>query len=66
MVAEGEAHGVGAVGRDDVERVDAVAEGLGHLAALAVLDDGVDEDVAEGDGAFAGPLPRSWRRGSSG
>ncbi len=42
-----EAHGVGAVAVDDVSRVDAVAEGLGHLLPVTVLDHGVDEDVGE-------------------
>ncbi len=41
------------MGVDDVERVHAVAGGLAHALAVAVLDDGVDEDVAEGDGAVA-------------
>ena len=53
---QGEAHGVGAVAVDDVQRVDAVAQALGHLAALAVLDHRVDVHVAERDG----------RRGSTG
>ena len=44
---------IGAVGGDDVARVHAVAQGLAHLAALAVLDHGVDEDIAERDGAGA-------------
>jgi hypothetical protein len=32
---------------DDVQRVDAVAERLGHLLPLAVLDHRVDEHVGE-------------------
>ena len=36
-----------------IQRVDAVAEALGHLAALAVLDHRVDVHVAEGDVARA-------------
>ncbi len=48
-VAQHVAHGVGAVGLDDVHRVDAVALGLAHPLAIAVEDVGVDEDVGEGD-----------------
>ena len=50
---EGESQGVGPVGVDDVQRVDPVAQALGHLAALSVLDHGVDEHVAEGGGVEA-------------
>ena len=47
---EGEADGVGAVLGDDLDGVDDVALGLGHLLAVGVADEGVDVDVAEGDG----------------
>ncbi len=47
---EGETDGVGAVFRDDLDGVDHVALGLGHLLAVGVADQGVDVDVAEGDG----------------
>ena len=41
------------MGGDDVDGVHAVALGFGHDAAFAVLDDGVDVDVVEGDVAVA-------------
>ena len=33
---------------DDVDGIDAIAEGLGHLAALLVADEAVDDDRLEG------------------
>ena len=42
-----ETHGIRAVTEDDVARVHAVAEALGHLLAVAVLDHGVNEHVGE-------------------
>ena len=33
---------------DDVERVDDVAEGLAHLAAMGVSHHGMEEDLLEG------------------
>jgi hypothetical protein len=54
---EGEAHGVGAVFGDDLDGVDDVALGLGHLFAVGVADEGVDVYVAEGDGV--GELARA-------
>ena len=47
--AQGEAQGVGAVFVDDLHGVDAVAQGFGHLAALVIPDDAVDEHILEGD-----------------
>src|SRR5699024_1145508 len=47
-VHQHEPQGVGAVLGDDLQRVDAVAQALGHLAALAVPDDAVDADGVEG------------------
>ena len=35
---------------DDLERVDDVALALGHLLAVLVADDGVQEDLLEGEG----------------
>ena len=43
-----EAQGVGTVLGNDFQRVDAVAQALGHLAALAVADDAVDAHGTEG------------------
>ena len=45
---EGEAEGVGGVAVDDLQRVKGVAEALGHLAALGVAHDAVEDDVPEG------------------
>ena len=45
---QGEAQGVRPVVADPVHRVDAVAQGLGHLAAVLVADEAVEEDVGEG------------------
>mmetsp|Transcript_18696 Transcript_18696/g.44683 ORF Transcript_18696/g.44683 Transcript_18696/m.44683 type:complete len:798 (+) Transcript_18696:625-3018(+) len=45
---QGKAEGVGAVLRDGVERVDDIAEGFAHLAALLVPHEPVEEDGAEG------------------
>ena len=45
---EVEAQGVGAVAVDHIQRVDAVAEGFGHLPAEAVADQTVNEDGLEG------------------
>ncbi len=45
---QGEAQRVGAVLVDDLQRVDAVAQGFGHLAALRVPDQAVDEHGLEG------------------
>ena len=42
-----ETHRIRAVTEDDVARVHAVAEALGHLLAVAVLDHGVNEHVGE-------------------
>ena len=44
---QGEAQSVGAVGVDQVERIDDVALRLRHLLALLVADQRVDVDVAE-------------------
>jgi hypothetical protein len=60
-LAERETHGVRAVGGDDVQGIHAVAQRLGHLAALAVLDHGVDEHVLERGGA--GLLQAGFRVG---
>ena len=46
---EHEAQRIRAVLLDDLDRVDAVAERLRHLAALAVAHEAVDEDVVERD-----------------
>ena len=43
-----EAQGVGAVLVGHLQGVDAVAQGLGHLAALVVADQAVDEHGVEG------------------
>lgn len=43
---EGEAQRVGPLLLDDVQRVDHVPEGLGHLAALRVADEAVEHDGA--------------------
>ena len=51
---EGEADGVRAVLGDDLDGVDDVALGLGHLLAVGVADEAVDVDVAEGDGVGGG------------
>ena len=45
---ERETDGVGAVFRHDLDGVDHVALGLGHLLAVGVADQGVDVDVTEG------------------
>jgi hypothetical protein len=45
---EGEAQGIRTVVTDPVHRVDAVAQGLRHLAAVLVTDEAVEEDVGEG------------------
>src|SRR5206468_4014139 len=45
--------GVGAVGVDDIDGVNAVAFGFGHGAAFAILDHGVDVDVFKGNVAVA-------------
>ena len=50
MRGEGEADGVGAEALDDVDGVDDVALGLGHLLAVGVADEAVDVDLSEGDG----------------
>ncbi len=47
---EGEADGVGAEALDDVDGVDDVALGLGHLLAVGVADEAVDVDLFERDG----------------
>ena len=47
---QGEAHGIGAEALDDLDGVDDVALGLGHLLAVGVADEGVDVDLLEGDG----------------
>ena len=47
---EGEPHSIRAVLFDDLDRVDDVAFGLGHLLAVGVADQRVDVDLAEGDG----------------
>jgi hypothetical protein len=44
-----EADGIGAVLLDDLDGVDDVALGLGHLFAVGVADQGVDVDLAEGN-----------------
>ena len=44
-----ETQGVGAVFLDNVERIDGIAEALGHLAALVVAHGTVDVDRVEGD-----------------
>ena len=44
---EGEAQRVGAVIAHPIHRVDAVAQGLGHLAAVLVADEAVEEDILE-------------------
>ena len=49
-----EADGVGAVLGDDLDGVDDVALGFGDLLAVGVADQGVDVDVAEGDGVGEG------------
>ena len=49
MRREREAQGVGAVGVDDVDGIDAVALGFAHPLALAVEDRGIDGDVMEGN-----------------
>ena len=46
---QGELEGVGAVLLDHLEGIDAVAEGLGHLAALHVPDQAVNVHVREGN-----------------
>ena len=46
---EVEAQGVGAVLLRHLQGVDAVAQGLGHLAALVIPHQAVDEDGVEGD-----------------
>ena len=46
---QGEAERICAVLFDDFKRIDAVAEGFGHLAALRVADKAVDEYVFEWD-----------------
>ncbi len=46
---QGEADGVGSEALDDVDGVDDVALGLGHLLAVGVADEAVDVDVFEGD-----------------
>ena len=53
-VHQHEAQGVRAVLGDDLQRVDAVAKALGHLAALTVADDAVDADGVEGGLASVG------------
>ena len=60
MRGEREADGVGAVLLDDLDGVDDVALGLGHLLAVGVADEGVDVDVAEGNGV--GERARCCRR----
>src|SRR6266851_853049 len=46
---ESETDGVGAEALDDVDEVDDVALGLGHLLAVGVADEAVDVDLFEGD-----------------
>ena len=45
----GKAQGIGAVFVDDLQRVDDVAQGLGHLLALGVADEAMEIDGVEGD-----------------
>ena len=45
---QGQAQGVGAVLGDDLQRVDAVAQTLGHLAALGIAHQAVDQYGVEG------------------
>ena len=53
-VHQHEAQCIRAVLGNDLQRVDAVAQALGHLAALAVADDAVDADSVEGSLAGVG------------
>ena len=45
---QGEPQRIGAVLVDDLQRVDAVAQGFAHLAALGIPDQAVDEHILEG------------------
>ena len=46
---QGQAHGIGALGGDDHERIDRVAFAFAHLAAVLVHDERRDENTAERD-----------------
>ncbi len=51
-IGEGEAHGVGSVALNDLDGINDVAFGLGHLLAVGVAHERVDVDFAEGYGIF--------------
>ena len=42
-----DSHGIGAIGLDKIQRIGAVAKGLGHLAAYLVADDAGEIHVGE-------------------
>ena len=57
-----EAQGVGAVLLRHLQRVDAVAQGLGHLAALVIPHQAVDQHGVEGHLASSARMPEKIMR----
>ena len=62
LAGEGEAHGVGAVLGDNLDGIDDVALGLGHLLPLGIADERVDVDLTERDRVFKEKYAAAIRR----